>query len=120
MRLTGYTRHLSNGCARARVRLNGTVPTPSVLLWRVKWGRRVMSDHFSKAVRYRQQAGQCVAMAKAATSNKIRAHHYAAAERYLQLADKAAKVASFEADGVLSRRLRTLVQLSHPHSQPAE
>jgi hypothetical protein len=79
-----------------------------------------MPGHFSRAGRYGQQAAQCVAMAKAATSNKMRAHHYAAAERYLQLADEAAKSASFEADGVLSRRLRTLVQLSHPNSQPAE
>ena len=119
MRLTGYTRHLSNGWPVPVSTLNGTVPTPSVLLWRVKWGRRVVSDHFSKAVRYRQQAGQCVAMAKAATSNKIRARHYAAAEHYC------ARRQSSESGVIRSRwrvepSVQTIVQLSHPHSQPAE
>jgi hypothetical protein len=36
---------------------------------------------------YRQQVNQCVAMAKAATSNKMRAHHYATAAHYLRLAE---------------------------------
>ena len=43
-------------------------------------------DPLSKADRYLHQAEECIALAKVATSNKMRAHHYAAAERYLRLA----------------------------------
>jgi type II secretory pathway component HofQ len=44
-------------------------------------------DPVSKAERYLRQAEECIALAKAATSNKIRAHHYATADRYLRLAE---------------------------------
>jgi hypothetical protein len=43
-------------------------------------------DPVSKAERYLRQAEECIALAKAATSN-IRAHHYATADRYLRLAE---------------------------------
>ena len=79
-----------------------------------------MSDPLSTAERYRQQAHEWVAMAKAATSNKIRAHYYASALNYLKLAEAEAKLAP-ELDGALSSRLQTLVRLSRPISQqPAE
>ena len=74
-----------------------------------------MSDHFRTAERYRQQADEWVAMAKAATSNKMRAHYYATALNYLKLAEAEAKLAP-EPDGVLSSRLQALVQLSRPVS----
>ena len=75
-----------------------------------------MPSHLSSAERYRRRAEHCVAMAKAATSNKMRAHHYAAAaEHYRKLAEGEAKSAALP-DGVLSRRLQALVQLSRPLS----
>ena len=80
-----------------------------------------MSDHFHTAERYRQQADEWVAMAKAATSNKMRAHYYATALNYLKLAEAEAKKLAPEPDGVLSSRLQTLVRLSRRNSQqPAE
>jgi hypothetical protein len=39
-------------------------------------------DPLTKAERYLRRAEECMALAKAATSNKVRAHHYAIAERY--------------------------------------
>jgi hypothetical protein len=44
-------------------------------------------DPLSKAERYLLQAEECIALAKVATSNKMRAQHYATAERYLRLAE---------------------------------
>ena len=70
-----------------------------------------MSDHFRTAERYRQQADECVAMAKAATSNRMRAHYYATALTYLKLAEAEAKLAPGP-NGALSSRLQTLFQLS--------
>jgi predicted nucleotidyltransferase len=76
-----------------------------------------MRSHLSSAERYRRRAEHCVATAKAATSNKMRAHHYAvAAENYRKLAEGEAKSAALP-DGVLSRRLQALVQLSRPLSR---
>ena len=76
-----------------------------------------MRSHLSSAERYRRRAAHCVAMAKAATSNKMRAHHYAAAaEHYRKLAEGEVKSAALP-DGVLSRRLHALVQLSRPGSR---
>jgi hypothetical protein len=43
------------------------------------------------AERYRQQADECIALAKSAIRNEVRALHYAMAERYLRLAEKEAK-----------------------------
>jgi len=43
------------------------------------------------AERYRQQAEECIALAKAAIRNEVRALHYAMAERYLRLAENEAK-----------------------------
>ena len=74
-----------------------------------------MANHLSTAEHHRQRAEQCVAMAKAATNNKIRAHHYATALNYLKLAEAEAKSAP-RPDGVLSSRLQALVQLSRPPS----
>jgi hypothetical protein len=74
-----------------------------------------MSNHLNTAEQYRQWVEQCVAMAKAATSNKMRAHHYATALNYLKLAEGEAKSAR-RPDGVLSSRLQALVQLSRPVS----
>jgi hypothetical protein len=62
------------------------------LIITVWWSEAAMAGHLSSAERYRQQAEQCVAMAKSATSNKLRAEHYAAAERCLKLADLAEKL----------------------------
>ena len=39
------------------------------------------------AERYRQQAEECIALAKTAIRNEVRALHYAMAERYLRLAE---------------------------------
>ena len=44
-------------------------------------------EKLSKAERYLRQAEECIALAKAATSNKLRARHYATAERYRRLAE---------------------------------
>ena len=74
-----------------------------------------MLNHLSTAEHYRQLAEQCVAMAKAATSNKMRAHHYATALNYLKLAEAEANSAP-RPDGVLSSRLQALFQLSRPLS----
>ena len=41
----------------------------------------------SAADHYRQQADECVALAKAAIRNEVRALHYAMAERYRRLAE---------------------------------
>ena len=43
------------------------------------------------AERYRQQAEECIALAKTAIRNEVRALHYAMAERYLRLAENEAK-----------------------------
>ena len=73
-----------------------------------------MASHLSTAEHYRPLAEQCVAKAKAATSNKMRAHHYAAALNYLTLAEADSAP---RPDGVLSSRLQALVQLSRPLSR---
>ena len=44
-------------------------------------------EPLTKAERYLRRAEECIALAKVATSNKVRAHHYAIAERYLRLAE---------------------------------
>jgi hypothetical protein len=44
-------------------------------------------DPVSKTESYLRQAEECIALAKVATSNKVRAHHYATADRYLRLAE---------------------------------
>jgi hypothetical protein len=43
------------------------------------------------AERYRQQAEECIALAKTAIRNEVRALHYAMAERYLRLAENETK-----------------------------
>ena len=43
------------------------------------------------AERYRRQAEECIAHAKTAIRNEVRALHYAMAERYLRLAENEAK-----------------------------
>jgi hypothetical protein len=48
---------------------------------------------WSKADYYRQLVDECVALAKTATSNEIRAGHYATAEYYLLLAEVEANLA---------------------------
>ena len=44
-------------------------------------------DPVRKTESYLRQAEKCIALAKEATSNKMRAHHYATADRYLRLAE---------------------------------
>jgi hypothetical protein len=44
-------------------------------------------DPMSKRESYLRQAEECIALAKVATSNKLRANHYATADRYLRLAE---------------------------------
>jgi len=43
------------------------------------------------AERYRQQAEECIALARTAIRNEVRALHYAMAERYLRLAENETK-----------------------------
>jgi hypothetical protein len=50
-------------------------------------------DLLSKADYYRQFVDECVALAKTATSNAIRAEHFATAEYYLHLAEVEANLA---------------------------
>jgi len=50
-----------------------------------------MKGSEAMAERYRQQAEECIALAKAAIRNEVRALHYAMAERYLRLAENEAK-----------------------------
>ena len=72
-----------------------------------------MPSRLSSAEQYRRRAEQCVAIAKASTSNKMRAHHYAAAaEHYRKLAEGEQKKPAARPDGVLSSRMYALVQLS--------
>jgi hypothetical protein len=52
----------------------------------------------STAERYRQQADECVALAKAAIRNEVRALHYAMAERYLRLSEAEKKAEAHAAD----------------------
>ena len=54
-------------------------------------------DPLTKAERYLRRAEECIALAKVATSNKVRAHHYAIAERYVSLAQAEPKVANQDA-----------------------
>jgi hypothetical protein len=50
-----------------------------------------MLGEVAAAERYRQQADECIALAKNAIRNEVRALHYAMAERYLRLAEDAIK-----------------------------
>ena len=77
-----------------------------------------MSDHLRRAEHYRGKSEECVALAKAAISNKIRAQQYAAAERYLNLAETEAKLAS-RSGHRLRGRLPSLFQRSRSHPQLA-
>ena len=52
-----------------------------------------MSDSLTRAQRYRACVAECVELAKAATNNEIRSHHYAIAEHYLRLAEAEEKLA---------------------------
>ena len=53
------------------------------------WARREvaerMSDSLIGIVDYNQKINECVAIAKASTSNRVRAQHYALAEHYMRL-----------------------------------
>jgi hypothetical protein len=51
----------------------------------------------SKAEHYLRQAEECIALAKVATSNKLRAHHYSTADRYLRLAEAETTVTNRDA-----------------------
>jgi hypothetical protein len=77
-----------------------------------------MSDHLKRAERYRRKCEESIALAKAAISNKARAQHYAAAERYLSLAEAETKVASRSGRG-LRGRLQSLFQRSRGNPQLA-
>jgi hypothetical protein len=44
-----------------------------------------MKQHLKVPTELRREIDECVAMAQAATNNKLRAHHYATAQAYLQL-----------------------------------
>ena len=50
----------------------------------------------SKANRYLRQAEECIALAKVATSNKVRADHYATADCFLRLAEAEPTVTNSE------------------------
>ena len=52
-----------------------------------------MSDSLTRAQRYRACVAECIELAKSATSNEIRSHHYAIAEHYLRLAEAEEKLA---------------------------
>ena len=54
-------------------------------------------DPVSKRESYLRQAEECIALAKGATSNKLRADHYATADRYLRLAEAEPTVAKPDA-----------------------
>jgi hypothetical protein len=69
----------------------------------------MLSDSFIRAQRYRQCVAECVELAKAATSNEIRSHHYAIAEHYLRLA---------EAEEKLAHRNDSSAQFAAPASKP--
>jgi hypothetical protein len=59
---------------------------------------------WNKADYYRQLVDECLALARAATSNEIRAECYAAAEYYLHLAEVEANLAGWEGDTTESLR----------------
>jgi hypothetical protein len=63
----------------------------------------------SRAERYRRRVTECVDLAKAATSNEIRSHHYAIAEHYLRLA---------EAEEEIALRENAVVHRATPASKP--
>jgi hypothetical protein len=50
----------------------------------------------SKAEHYLRQAEECIALAKVATTNKLRADHYATADYYLRLAEAEPTVTNSE------------------------
>jgi hypothetical protein len=77
-----------------------------------------MSNHLRRAQQYRRKSEECVAMAKAAISNKARARHYADADRYLSLAEAEARRGS-RSGGWLRDRLSSLFQPDGPRSQVA-
>ena len=52
-----------------------------------------MPDHSNRADHYWQWVDECVALAKAATSNEDRAQHYAIADYYRRLAEVEANLA---------------------------
>jgi hypothetical protein len=66
-----------------------------------RWARpevaEPMSDSLIRIADYNQKINECIAMAKASTSNQVRAQHYALAEHYLRL---------FEAEKDQSRKRR--------------
>jgi hypothetical protein len=58
-----------------------------------------MSDQLIEPEQYGQRIDECLAMAKASTSNKVRADHYAQAAHYLRLFEKEAKLAGASRSG---------------------
>jgi hypothetical protein len=50
-----------------------------------------MKQHLKVPIELRREIDECVAMAQAATNNKLRAHHYATAQAYLQLYEAEAR-----------------------------
>jgi hypothetical protein len=77
-----------------------------------------MSDRRRRAEQYRRKSEECVALAKGATSNKLRAQHYAAAERYLKLAEAEAKLTR-RTEGWLRGRFSALFQRPRSETQLA-
>jgi hypothetical protein len=69
-------------------------------------------------MQYRRKSEECVALAKAAMSNKLRAQHYAAAERYLKLAEADAKLTR-RSEGWLRGRFSALFQRARSETQLA-
>jgi hypothetical protein len=53
----------------------------------------MLDDAWSKADYYRQLVDECVALAKSAISNEVRAEHYATATYYRNLAEVEANLA---------------------------
>jgi hypothetical protein len=70
---------------------------------------RPLSESLTRAQRYRACVAECVELAKAATSNEIRSHHYAIAEHYQRLA---------EAEEKLAHRINSATQPAEPASKP--
>jgi hypothetical protein len=57
-----------------------------------------MSDCLIGIADYKKKIDQCIPMAKASTSNRVRAQHYALAEHYLQLFEAASPVRTYRTD----------------------
>ena len=67
-----------------------------------------MKQHLKVPIELRREIDECVAMAQAATNNKLRAHHYASAQAYLQLYEAEARAEDTNQPFLLDKCVETV------------